>query len=265
MGSRRYPGHPSTTMSFQTSLFLYRPQPPRGLTAAKLAGFVRGFAALGLSKPDYLAYQVKFGKSVDQDDRGTTWCESASGSWIGVVRSIEYDAEDRNVPDLANLADALDGLSERPIYRAWLGLGDLVRPVYDALWREPSEENEKQLGFNLGWSIEVGPIESHDMGGEGPFRVGWLAVSLSGQGDPYPWTYRDLIARAEAVPGVSDLLGICRRTWPIDPPRVPLLHVRGSSRAPRRIVQLRKSMGELWPYDDLAEPWDWCWGISVSG
>ncbi|WP_165068796.1 hypothetical protein [Paludisphaera rhizosphaerae] len=254
-------------MSFQTSLLLYRPQPPRDLTAAKLAGFVREFAALGLSEPDFLSFKIKFGKSVAQDSRPTAWDEPVPGTrgCISTWREIEYDAEDSGIPDLARLADALDALPAKPIYRAWVSLGDPTRPVYEALWREPSEENDQQLGFNLGWSLTAGPIECCEIASDGPFQIGWLAVSLSGQGYPYPWTYRDLIARAEAVPGVPALLDLCRRAWPLDPPRFPLLHLRDSSRAPRHIVQLRKSMGDLWPYDDLGEPWDWCWGISVSG
>lgn len=255
-------------MSFQTSLFLYRSQPPRGLTAAKLAGFVREFAALGLAAPSGpITYHVKFGRAVDQDDRPTTWDEPVpgTGGCISTCREIEYDAEGDDLPDLVRLADTLDSLPTHPIYRATLLLGDVSNSIHEALHRGPSEDNETQLGFNLGWSIEAGPIESHDMGGQGPFQVGWLAVSLSGQGDPYPWTYRDLIARAEAVPGVAALMDVCRRTWPLDLPRVPLLHLRNSSRAPRRIVQLRQSMGDLWPYDDLGEPWGWCWGIRVQG
>jgi|GEM_PF-1597394 len=253
-------------MSFQTSLSLYRPQSPRGLTAATLAGFVREFATLGLAAPsDRAAYQVKFGRSVDQDDRSTTWPEPVpgTGGLISTWREIRYDAKDTKVPDLARLADALDGLPARSVYRATLFLGSIADPIRQALRRDPSKDDEAPLHFD-DWTLELGPVECHALETKEPFRVGWLEVSLSGRGHPHPWTFRDLIARAEAAPGVPALRDLCRRTWPIDPPRVPLLHLRDSFKPPLRIIQLRKSMGDLWPYDDFDEPWDWCWGLRES-
>ena len=254
-------------MSFQTSLFLYHPQPPRGLTTAKLAGFIREFAALGLAAPSGLiGFQVKFGRSVDQDERPSAWAVPVPGmgGCISTWREIEYDAEDVAVPDLARLAGVLDRLPAKPIYRATLFLGSIAEPIRQALGRDPSPDNEIPLSLD-DWTMAAGPVESHDLATDDPFRVGWLEIALSGRGYPHPWTFRDLIARAEAAPGVPALMNLCRRSWPIEPPRVPLLHLSGSSKPPRRIIELRKSMGELWPYDDLDEPWDWCWGLRESG
>ncbi|WP_337176646.1 hypothetical protein [Paludisphaera sp.] len=235
-------------MSCRTRLLYYRPEAPKRLTPASLAAFAREFAALKASKPGFsIGFRVKFGESIDQDDRPTQWDDPES--WA--VREIEYDAEGDRFPDLARMAKALDGLPDLPIYRATLLLGDLARPMYEALRREPSEENEAQLGFNYGWSLEAGPIECYDP--TGSLHVGWLALSLAGQGDPYPWTYRELIARAEHAPGYASVLALCRRAWPVDGPPKP----------GREVVEGRKLMGDLWPYDDLHRPLDWSWGIQV--
>ncbi|MDG3004691.1 hypothetical protein [Paludisphaera mucosa] len=236
-------------MSCTTRLLYYRPEAPKRLTPAALAAFAREFAASTVSKPEYgIGFQVGFGKAIDQDDRPTSWDEP--GSWV--VQEFEYDAEEDEFSDLARMADALDGLPDRPIYRATLLLGNLVRPMYESLWREPSAENETQLGFNYGWSLEAGPIECFDPA-LGPFPVGWLALNLDGQGDPYPWTYRELIARAEGTPGYAAALDVCRRSWPVDGPRKP----------GRKVVDQRRLMKDLWPYDDVHRPSDWSWGLQV--
>ena len=247
-------------MSFRTTLSFYRPDLPPKMTGADLAGFVSAFAALELSDgPTWtrLGFQVRFGRSVNQDDKPTDWdepvLEGPEGGGIYITQLIDYDAEARDLPSLVDLAGVLAALESKTIYRADLILGAIARPVLDGLEREPSAEHE--LGLYLdSWSLRIGPIFTYDLASEGPFHVGWIAVEASGNGYLYPWTFRDLIDRAEALKPIQALMGLCRKTWPVAPvpPR-------------RRAVKARKAMGELWPYPLADQPMDWFWGLVESG
>ena len=70
----------------------------------------------------------------------------------------------------------------------------------------------------------------------------------------YPWTPRDLVARAEASPAIGRLTALCRSTWPVEP-------VKPS----RATVKVRREMKSLWPYHDFAKPGDWYWGAHETG
>ncbi len=84
--------------------------------------------------------------------------------------------------------------------------------------------------------------------------VGWIAVNLDGPGYLFPWSFRDLVDRAEAIAPVRELMSLCRRTWPVAP-----------GEPDRRVIEARRMMGELWPYPRLDGPWDWSWGLGESG
>jgi hypothetical protein len=247
-------------VSFYTTLSFYRPTKPPTLTGADLAAFVSAFATLGVSDPKAGAtfgFEVRFGDSIDQDDQPADWLdpvlEGPSGGGIYTIDSIDYDTEAGDLRSLDELSGALATLEQRPIYRATLTLGQIVRPILDSLRREPSEDNPLGLGLDT-WSFEVGPIVTYNLASEEPFHVGWIAVQASGPGYLYPWTFRELIGRADAIPQVQELIGLCRRTWPVVPGRLA-----------RRIVKARKAMGDLWPYARLDRAWDWYWGLQESG
>ena len=114
---------------------------------------------------------------------------------------------------------------------------------------------DERRSLNLdSWSLEIGPITSHDLGGEVVYMVGWIAVGMHGYGYLYPWTLCDLIERAEACAPVHALMDLCRRTWPV-----------AAKKPPRQVIKARQKMGELWPYPDTDRCWDWCWGLRESG
>jgi hypothetical protein len=103
------------------------------------------------------------------------------------------------------------------------------------------------------WFMEIGPIISCDLGSEDLFHVGWLSVSLSGYGYLYPWTFAELVQRAEGDSSIRRVTELCRATWPVE-----------AGRRDRRQKTLRKRMGDLWPYPEIDRPWDWYWGLSES-
>lgn len=238
-------------MSFYTSLFYYRPGTPPTSTGADLAGFVASFASLGLADEDGpIGYRVKLGRAIDQDERPTDWDESmTSDGVISVARRIEFDAEETDLLTLAQLAESLARL-DGSIYRADLDLGHVVQPVLSRTKRSPSEENDVALTLTH-WGLQIGPILSHALGGEGAYMVGWIAVTMHGYGYLYPWGLRELVDRVEASPGIRGLMDLCREAWPIGP-----------EKPPRGVVSARKKMGELWPYARADLSWDWYWGLA---
>jgi hypothetical protein len=247
-------------MSFYTTLAFYRPSAPPQITATDLAGFVASFAALGVAddrKGARFGFEVRFGTSIDQDDKPTDWhepvLETPSGGGIYATRTIAYDAQNAELRSLSDLGGALSALGRRKIYRANLSLGPVVRPVYEGLRREATAENEVSLSLDS-WSLEVGPILSYDLATEEPYHVGWVAVQVGGYGYLYPWTFYDLITRAEAISPLQALTDLCRRTWPVAP-----------GPPPRKVVKVRKAMGDLWPYPRADQPWEWSWGLQETG
>jgi hypothetical protein len=66
-------------MSFYTSLRLKRPTKPPVITGDSLARFVAAFEQLNISEGEGpLKAQVKFGETIDQDDRPAGWYESVN-------------------------------------------------------------------------------------------------------------------------------------------------------------------------------------------
>lgn len=239
-------------MSFYTDLIFYRPRPAPVVTADDLARFTSRLwdtETLTVTGPWYLS--VKFGKAIDQDDRGTMWFEE-DRSGIEIPHEIEWDVELQNPPDVAGIIGALSG-DDRRIYRAHLMLGQPTDGLLHPITREGSPENN--VGFfpdTLG--VEIGPIEIYNLSSDQPVHCGWIGVSVSGDGYLFPWTFRDVVGRLEASPEVQRICEVCRSEWPVAP-----------ERPKRRIRSLRRQLGDLWPYDDENRPWDWYWGVAESG
>src|SRR5262249_21460578 len=142
--------------------------------------------------------------------------------------------------------DALEGY-DRPLYRALIQLGKATTHIRRHMGRVGSPENEVDLRLT-DWSLEIGPMASFDLGSEDLFQVGWISVGLSGYGYLYPWTFAELVRRAEDHPAIRQMTELCRATWPVR-----------SGRPDRQTKRLRKQMGELWPYREIDRPWGWYW------
>lgn len=253
-------------MSFYTLLKFYRPTRPPRVTGPVLAEFVRELCSTGLFQRkggEYL--KVKFGRSIDQDDNDTAEEVPVRGlPGMFTIRPIEWDLDH----DRIGLDDALALLAnhDRPVYRAAVTLGTLRRDVYEALQtRRPPPEERMNLSL---WdcNVSLGPEAIGSMSSEASFTLGWMAVSFSGNGYLFPWTPRDLTSKAASLPQLQPVIQICRRMFPVDPDGSPnVLQKLAPAVRKRRVRELRRKMGDLWPLDDLDAPWDWYWGVSETG
>jgi hypothetical protein len=254
-------------MSFYTTLHFYRPTPPPVVTGPALARFLLALSGTGLFERKGAEYLiVKFGRSIDQDAKGTT-VETQVVPGMYSVRSIEYDLKH----DRISLADAVQVLSnhDRPVYRASVNLGILRQDVIAALQTERPDDRNTNLCL---WdsTIELGPIELGSISSERSFAVGWMSVGFGDNGDLVPWTARDLTGRAMSLPQLEPLTRICRETFPVDPDyRGPGFRSGGTLRRllqrPLSRFKRRRLMGDLWPFVELDRPWDWYWGVAESG
>jgi hypothetical protein len=238
-------------MSFQTDLIFYRPTEPPLVNGAALAAFVRAFAGLGVvGEGARFNVHVKFGERIDQDDRPFTW-EEPINEVISTYGEIDWDI-DESPETLEAAATLLEG-ETRPFYRGFLSLGEATDEVSSALERSGSPENDIDLSLSA-WFLTICPVTIFNLGTETPFLVGWISMNLSGNGYLYPWTFAELLARAESSLAIGRVVELCRATWPV--PRVnPDLAMQ----------RLRSQMGDLWPYSDVGRPWDWYWGLAESG
>jgi len=239
-------------MAFFTSLFCYRPTAPPLVTGLDLAAFVRAFHDLHLTKAPYspLTCQLKFGRSIDQDENASSWLKWLLPPVISTTEEIAWDVSDPAL-SLPQLAERLTNHTQ-PIYRCYLDLGPAAGEIIGNLARVHSPENEIDLCLDE-WSLEFGPIDTCQLGGDVAFRVGWIKVGIAGNGYLYPWSFRDLVERAERVAGMCELLNLCKRLWPVE-----------SKPPTRKQVKGRKRMGELWPYPRLDLPLDWYWGLQET-
>jgi hypothetical protein len=221
------------------------------ITGASLAEFLLSFEHLQVSKtPGSVSANVKFGKAIDTDEKPTVW-EEPVNEYVSVTQSLQWDLEIKR-ESLGALASAI-GKHNKTIYRAFIQLGAVVSPICRSLTRMPSPENK--LGLTLdSWSLEIGPIMSGSLESEQPFFVGWISLSLSGNGYLFPWTFAELFQRATVNPAIQQVTELCKATWPVE-----------AKRPDRRIQKFRQQMGELWPYAETDLPWDWYWGVSERG
>ena len=132
-------------------------------------------------------------------------------------------------------------------------LGGATDEIINHLQRINSPENAIDLSLD-GWSLELGPIELGSLSDDESLHVGWIAVSISGQGYIYPWTSMQLVARAEAHPRLQALAALCRAAWPVSPDK-PIGRVR----------RARAKYKGIWAYTDHGLPWNWYWGVDETG
>lgn len=251
-------------MSFYTSLHFYRPTAPPIVTGPALAKFLRdlnGTGVIGEFGGDLL--KVKFGAAIDQDDR-SEWIDTPVPGVPDVysVSSIEYDLELDRV-GLDAMCRALEE-HDRPIYRASVLLGIARGDIIAALrTTRPDNDDYNLCLWDVGVSlrpVSIGTLDSEE------FVVGWMSVSLSGQGYLFPWTPRDLTSRAEQLPPLRPVMDLCRRRWPVEAnATAKVLERLTAGLRVHRTRRTRKQMAELWPYEDLDRPWDWFWGVDETG
>jgi len=240
------------TMSFFTSLTYYRPCTPPIVTGNDLANLITQLYETGtLTDSGFQILQVKFGNSVDQDEQDSSSAEEIMPG-LAVMDDIEWDLDVPKPSGIRGIIDALKG-DNRPVYRAYASLGGAIDAVLKPITRTKSPEN--QINFCPdSVSLEIGPIEIFNLRSDAPAFVGWIGLSLSGNGYLFPWKFRDVFERLESTPEVQRIAEACRSFWPVAPDRPEPC-----------IVELRRQLDDLWPYDSFDKEWDWYWGIQETG
>jgi hypothetical protein len=225
------------------------------MTANDLGVFLGRIREGGFLADDGLRnLQVKFGDSIDQDDKGTSSLEELEHApGLFVSHDIEWDLELEDPVGIAEMIAALAN-DERRIYRASAMLGTAIDAILKPITRTNSPENERDFcPYSL--SVDIRPIRIGSLACDEPVMfVGWIDISLSGPGYLFPWTPRHVVRRLEATDSTQRMMELCRSMWPLPPRELE-----------DRIVEMRWEIGERWPYDELNKPWDWYWAVDESG
>jgi len=217
-------------------MFYYRPTKPPILTGHSLAYFFKLLSRTGiLARTGKFSCRLYSWGTIYKDE-GTLASESPS----------EADALCKDFPSL--LEKVSHGGDDIRVAR--VSLGNAVGCVTQALTRQRLPQNEQPMILDK-VGFEIGIIESALLVSEKPVLVGHMALWFSGTGNPYPWSFRDMIDRAEALPEIRAMTELCRETWPVKP-------AKPSWREKRK----RRRMGRLWPYEGVDWPMDWFWGLA---
>lgn len=221
------------------------------MTVSDLGVFAQALQAADLlESAEACSVKFKLGNAVDQDEAGTS-CHEELGAGMFLMAEYGWDVSE-SATSLAPLLEKLQG-DDRTIYRAYFDLGLASDALSDPITRVNSPDNT--VDFLPGsLSFSVGPVEIFDLGSDNIGVVGWMDVSISGNGYLFPWTFRDVVDRLEASPEWQRLRSVCRELWPV-----------GEGVPPLEIIEARKQLGRLWPYDTYDRKFDWYWGIFETG
>ncbi len=146
---------------------------------------------------------------------------------------------------------------EESIYRAEVGLGDVTSENGHCVSFPPMEKGDDGLWLGSA-GLSVGPVMVAALDGDEEILVSWLALTISGQGKCWPRTSKQLRESLEALPSAQQAMALCRDFWPVDETEHDRLPVKD-------LIESRRELGRLWPYDELDRPSDWAWVLSESG
>jgi hypothetical protein len=234
-------------MSFYTSIKYYRPGRPPQVTCDQFARFVSALCdtrAFGTDASDLRSLMVRLGDRIKRDRLGI----------LSDSQKCPCDIELEYAPrELQEIIDCLAG-DDRSIYRAWVSLGEPINEVTNPIRHSGHPENEEGFCPDA-LSVGIGPVELAHLDSHRGWLVGWISLDISSQGYLFPWTFREVVEKLEAIPAVQRLMKVCRELWPVPPDPPP----------PELVEQRRQNADYLWPYDDLEKPMDWYWGLHESG
>src|ERR1051326_8007112 len=104
-------------MSFHTTLQYYRPLMPPKVESDDLARFLVALRASRTLKDTGSQHlKVKFGESIAQDDKSTSW-EEPTVPGVAVIHDIEWDISVESAAGLQDMIRRLAG-DKRRVYRA---------------------------------------------------------------------------------------------------------------------------------------------------
>ena len=225
-------------MGFFSSLMYYRATDRFTVHTSELARFVEAFYALDVSSVSSGSLMLRFGRRISER------------KWMRVDDHDDWDLEEFSQP-LLEVPERLRSI-DRPVTNAYLALGGPVdRPEFKTLHRVGSPENEVDFTPD-GWSFSLGPVTT---GPDFEFLVGSACISLGGNGYLYPWSFADLIERAEQIEGWRRIRELCEAFWPVTASWK-------SVRRARRVAERREMTGPYWPYPETDRPPGWFWGLS---
>jgi hypothetical protein len=176
------------------------------------------------------------------------------------------------------LDDTLAELSrhDRPIYRAVIDLGTMREELRQ--YMNSTEGHGGNGNLHLGsWSFSIEPIQSFSLRSDERYMIGWMALTMSGNGYMHPLTLAELVRRAQSHPKLQAAARVCREMWPVTsgPVGTPLwwrfpsrlrryaFDMQGGPPS-RRTRRIRQEMGDLWAYP-IDASFDWFWAVAESG
>jgi len=241
-------------MSFYTSLNYFRPQPPPRVTTRELAAVIQKIYATGAFTSHMLSgIRVKFGRSIDKDARGTIEEIPTGTPGVYSVRSIEFDINHDGKSCPAMIAEL--NQSDSLIYRAEVQFGSVKKPISSLFTRTGSPENSVELCL-WDFALHFGPVYAGMLGEDKSRHVGWMGLSLSGNGYLFPWKRAEVLKRAEHSAELQQLAQICSDAWPIDP------HTRRKiTNVGNLLARTRKALGK----QDVNTLTAWQWDVHESG
>jgi hypothetical protein len=239
-------------MGFFTSFCFCRCGRPPKITCGDLAKVVHEFDALAVSPGSFRECDVIFGESIDHDDDPmdeVVQLSDVMSKYVPRPRDIEV----QRPKSLAEIVAALDSHAETSVYRAHIALGGVTQEFLNRI-HEPSEQN-KRAWFPQDWSLQISPVILGGMNTTDQFHFSYAAVCLSGAGYAFPRTPRQIVERLRDQPEVQRVEQLCERSWPV-----------GTVRADDEVIEMRKAMGYLWPYERLDLPHGgWIWSTNETG
>jgi len=234
-------------MSFYTSLNYFRPQPPPRITTRELADVVRRIYSAAEVTPNIMTgMRVKFGRAIDKDAKPTLR-ETETAPGVFTVRSIEYDINHNAKSCEQLVAELLE--SDSIVYRANIYFGCAADSICKLFTRANSPENAAGLCLS-DLSLHIGPIHAATLADDAPRHVGWIALTLSGQGYLFPWTREEILKRTQQSNALNALTQICSDAWPIDPHTL-----RGTKNIRGLLKRMRKAIGQ--ETVDTLNAWQW--------
>jgi len=152
-----------------------------------------------------------------------------------------------------DVAALLEKRSKRSVYRALVYLGPVQNEFLDRVFLK-SELNDRAVSLDT-WMFHIEPaIVSDPESATGDrFHLGYFQMSLSGQGYCMPRSQREVMDVVRAQPETQAVEHLCEEIWPATP-----------REATPGVIEMRRAMGSMWPYDELDRPVEWNWVISEN-
>lgn len=232
-------------MSFWSSLTFVRTGSPTNVSTNEVGSFFSRLKSLKfMENGKRYSASIQFGSltelagAIDRGSGIVEFCEEPA--WD---REDEWESIDLLILSLSQL--------DRPIRQANFSLGFVTQEIFEATQRLPDEENDRQLSLD-NVSFTIGPQWTVSLESDA-YRVGWMGLSMAGNGYFFPWDNREAKRRAEQRIEIQRVMDLCRVTWPASriPPSTDTLNQR-------------RMLNELWLYEDIERVDDWYWFIQET-